>query len=531
MTKTSKLLKENRKDEIWMKHCGFFNLSMTEFMEIQNRLLYEQMNLLGNSILGKEIMNGSEPTTIDEFREKVPLTTYEDYAKYLNEKNEDVLPVKPYKWSRTTGRSTSDGFKWVPYTKRMYENLADATIGAMIVSSCTQEGDVKLERFDKLLLTTAPPPYLSSLLSYSTRDQIEIRFLPSLEEGDGMEFGERLAEGFRLAMKEGLDYFYGLASVLAAMGERFESQSGGTKPSKDLLNPLILWRLIKAVVKTKINKRNMLPKDIWTLKGICTGGTDTEIYSDKIEYYWGRKPLVGYGLTEGGGGMAFQGWNFKGMVFVPDSGFLEFIPMEEHLKNKKDPSYQPRTVLMDGLEIGVYELVFTNFRGGAFIRYRPWDMFEVISIGDEELNSELPQFRFYSRTNTIIDLGGFARLTEREIWKAIEGTGLPYKDWVARKEIVGQESILHLYIEPKSQQTYTEEESKLKIDKELNDQVSEYNNLKSMLNKDPLRVTLLPEGAFSRYMAAQQKAGADLAQVKPSHMQPSDAIMEQLKQT
>lgn len=530
MTKTSKLLKENRKDEIWMKHCGFINLSMTEFSEIQNRLMYEQMNLLGNSILGKEIMNGNEPSTIDEFREKVPLTTYEDYAKYLDEQNEEVLPVKPYMWARTSGRSSPTGFKWVPYTKGMYDTLADATIGAMIMSSCSQEGDVKLELFDKLLLATAPPPYLSGLLSYSTRDQADIRFLPSLEDGDDMQFGERIAEGFKLAMKEGLDYFYGIASVLVAMGERFESQSGGTKPSKDLLNPLILWRLIKAVLKSRINKGNMLPKYIWTLKGICTGGTDTEIYRDKIEYYWGRKPLEGYGVTEGGA-MAFQGWNYKGLTFSPDNGFLEFIPMEELEKNKKDPSYQPRTVLMDNLEIGVYELVFTNFHGGALIRYRPGDLFEVISIGDEELNSELPQFRFYSRSNAIIDLAGLARFTERKIWKAIEGTGLPYQDWVARKEVVGEESILHLYIEPKPQQSFTEDESKSKIDKELKDQVSEYQDLKSMLNQDPLRVTLLPEGAFSRYMAAQQEAGADLAHVKPPHMQPSDAIMEQLKQT
>ena len=229
--------------------------------------------------------------------------------------------------------------------------------------------------------------------------------------------------------------------------------------------------------------------------------------------------------------MAIQGWNYKGLTFVPDSGFLEFIPMEEHLKNKKDPSYQPKLVLVDDLEVGVYELVFTNFHGGAFIRYRPGDLFEVISIGDEELNSELPQFQFYSRTNMIIDVAGLARFTEREFWKAIEGTGLLYQGWAARKEIVGQESILHLYIEPKFQQTFTEEEFKSKIDKELKDQVSEYKDLKSMLNRDPLRVTLLPEGAFSRYMAAQQEAGADLANVKPPHMKPSDAIMERLKQT
>lgn len=529
MTKTSELLRENRKREIWLKHCGFLNLSNEQFMEIQKRLLDEQLDLLKDSTIGKELFGEDVPSTLEEFRQNVPLTTYEDYAKYLDAKNEDVLPVKPFMWARTSGRTSLNGHKWVPYTKQMYDILANVTIGAMILSSCTQEGDVRLERLDKLLLATAPPPYMSGLLSYSTKEQLDIRFLPSLDEADKMEFGQRIAEGFRLAMREGLDYFYGIASVLASMGERFESDSGGSKPSKDMLNPVVLWRLLKALFVTKLNNRSMLPKDIWKVKGICTGGTDAEIYSDKIEYYWGKKPLVGYGITEGGT-MAMQGWNFKGMVFFPDSAFLEFIPFDEVQKEKENPGYQPKTLLTDELEVGVYEIAFTNFHGGTFIRYRPGDMFEVISLGDEELNSELPQFRFYSRSNLIIDLGGFARLTESDIWKAIEGAGVPYHDWVARKEIENQEPKLHLYIEPKPNQTFTTEETKEKVDIELQQHVSDYRDLKDMLKQDPLRITVLPQGAFSSYMKAQQEAGADLAHVKPPHMQPTDEIMERLSQ-
>lgn len=527
MIKTSDLLRENRKNEIWMKHCGYLYLSINEFMEIQKRLMLEQLTLLGKSVIGKEIMRGNTPSTIEEFRKVVPLTTYQDYAKYLNEKNEEVLPAKPYKWARSSGRTTPNGFKWIPYTKQMYDTLADATIGSMIMSSCALEGEVKLERYDKILLATAPPPFLSGLLSYSTREQLDISFLPSLEEGDKMDFGERVAAGFKMAMKDGLDYFYGVSSVLAAMGERFESQSDSTKPSKDMMNPLVLGRLLKAMITSKIKKRNLLPKDIWKLKGISAGGTDTEIYSDKIEHYWGRRPLEGYGITEGGT-LAMQGWNYKGMVFFPDSDFLEFIPLDEHQKNKENPEYEPKTVLLDELEIGIYELVFSNFHGGTLIRYRPGDIWEVISLGDEELNSPLPQVRFYSRDSDFIDLAGFARLTEKDIWKAIESSGLPYHDWVARKEVFDAEPILHLYIEPKANQSFTEEEAKEKIDSALQEFVSDYHDLKIMLKKDPIRISALPEGAFDNYMKAQQNAGADLAHVKPPHMQPPDETMRRL---
>jgi hypothetical protein len=47
------LLEEGRRDELWMKHCGYFTLSPDDFMDVQKRLLLEQINLLGKSRLDK----------------------------------------------------------------------------------------------------------------------------------------------------------------------------------------------------------------------------------------------------------------------------------------------------------------------------------------------------------------------------------------------------------------------------------------------------------------------------------------------
>jgi hypothetical protein len=425
--RTSDLLKVGRTQEIWTKHCGFIDLSLDQFMDIQKRLLAEQIELLWASQMGKEILNGTRPKNLDEFRKQVSYTTYEDYAHFLDQKDETVLPGKPYMWARSSGRSSETGHKWVPYTRQMYDLLGDATIGAMIMSSCSGKGDVHLQLGEKLLMTTAPPPYVSGLLSYSTRDQLDLCFLPPLEEGEKMDFDERVAVGFNAAMKEGLDYFYGVASILTRIGERFEQSSSSTKPSRETLNPLVLWRLIRAVIKTKVQNRTLLPKDIWKLKGIMTGGTDIAIYKDKIEYYWGRKPLEGYASTEGGV-MAVQGWNYKGLIFYPDRDLLEFIPFEEHLKDMQDPNYQPKSVLFDELVPGVYELVFTNFHGGSFVRYRVGDLFEVIALGDAELGSELPQFRFYARKNDVIDLAGMVRLTEKDVWRALEEAHIAFQE-------------------------------------------------------------------------------------------------------
>lgn len=530
MTASSTLLRQGRKTELWQKHCGYVNISKAEFMEIQKRLMLEQLALLGSSPIGKSLLGENPPQTIDEFREQTSFTTYADYADLLDDKNESILPVEPYVWARTSGR-TSNKPKWVPYPKEVYDRLGDAVIGSMLMSSCSHPGDVKLQLNDKFLLATAPPPYTSGYISHSTQDQLDVIFLPSLEEGEQMAYGERIALGFKLAMQEGLDYFMGLASVLARMGEQFEQDSGGgTKPSKDLLNPFVLIRLLRALLVSKIQKRSILPKDIWKLKGIMSGGTDTDIYRDKIEYYWGFKPLEGYACTEVGN-MAMQSWNFRGMTFFPDCAFLEFIPMEEIEKEQKDPNHTPKTVLYDELEIGVYEMVFSNFHGGVFVRYRIGDFFNVIATEDKEINSTLPQLQFYSRVNDLIDIGNFVRLTERDVWRAIEEIDFPYNDWIARKEVGHTHPQIHIYIEPKNNGYHPVEEIKTKLDTVLSNANPEYVDLKKAFDYDPLKLTLLPIGAFSNYIQAQIAAGADLAHIKPPHMQPADHIMERLIST
>ena len=522
-----KLLEEGRRDELWMKHCGYFTLPPDDFMDVQNRLLLEQINLLGKSKIGKQLLGDKIPSSIEEFRQNVPLTRYDDYAEYFDHQVEDVLPVKPFVWARTSGRTSIKGPKWIPYTKTMYDRLGDLTVGAMLMASASYTGEVKLERNDKFLLATAPPPYVSAFVSRSAQEQLDVKFLPSLEEGEKMEYAQRVALGFRLAMREGMDYFMGLASVLARMGEQFEQQSSSTKPSKELLDPATLFRLIKAVVIAKLNKRNILPKDIWKLKGIMTGGADTIVYGSKIEHYWGKKPLQGFGCTEGGN-MAMQGWNGKGMVFSPDIAFLEFIPLEEHLKNKVDPEYKPKTLLYNELEVGVYEFVLTNFHGGALVRYRIGDLFEVIALKDDELGSPLPQVRFYSRADDVIDLGNLVRLTESDIWKAIEATSVKYQDWAARKEFNSEEVSLHIYLELKPSENITVEDYKGKLALELSKLSSEFSGLDEILGRSPIKISFLESGSFDAYMKQKQQEGADLAHIKPPHMQPSDQVMKQL---
>jgi hypothetical protein len=521
------LIDEGRRDELWNKHCGFFNLSRKEFRDIQARLMLEQINLLGSSEVGKKLMGGKTPTSVEEFRQLTPLTTYDDYSLILREKKGEGFPDKPFVWARTSGHSSEAGPKWIPYTRTMYNRLSEPGIAGMIMSSCTQPKEVRIERNDRFLMATAPPPYMSGYLARSVGENLEVVFLPNLDEGEKMAYGERVAAGFKLALHEGLDYFFGISAVLARMGEQFEQQTSNSTPSRELLDIPTAWRLLKAVMISKIKHRNILPKDIWHLKGIITSGTDTEIYKDRIEYYWGRKPLEGFTCTEAGV-MAMQAWNLKGMVFFPANAFLEFIPLEESKRFTKDPAYQPKTLLYDELDLGLYELVLSNFNGGLLVRYRIGDVFEVIANEDKEIGSELPQMKFYSRTDDIIDLGNFLSLTERGIWKTIEATGLKYVDWVAQKQTPQGHPTLHLYLELVKPGSLSEEKVQEMIRQSFSASFSDYSDMKAILGVEPIFVTLLSGGSFDAYIKSQVEAGADLAHLKPPHMKPSDAVLAKL---
>ncbi|GAI40925.1 unnamed protein product, partial [marine sediment metagenome] len=264
----------------------------------------------------------------------------------------------------------------------------------------------------------------------------------------------------------------------------------------------------------------ILPKDIWRLKGLVSTGSDGSVFREKVKEMWGRYPLDVYGGTEGII-MATQTWDYQGMTFIPHLNFLEFIPQEESLKSRADPFYQPSTLLLDEVRPGEkYELVITNFLGGPLIRYKLGDMIEITSLRNEQLNIDIPQMVFHSRVDDVIDIAGFTRLTERVIWQAIENTGVAYKEWTVRKE-VREKPILHLYLELRENGYVTEEQVAESVHHELKRLDAPYADLEVFLGLRPLEVTLLPENAFQGYMLRQQAAGADLAHLKPPHINPS----------
>jgi hypothetical protein len=128
----------------------------------------------------------------------------------------------------------------------------------------------------------------------------------------------------------------------------------------------------------------------------------------------------------------------------------------------------------------------------------------------------------------VIDLGNLVRLTEKDIWKAIEATGVKYQDWLARKEFNSEDVSLHIYLEPKPSEIIAVGDYKDKLALELSKVAPEFNGLDEILGRNPIQISLLKPGSFDAYMKQKQKEGADLAHIKPAHMQPSDHVMKRL---
>ena len=523
------LIRQGRTEEVWQRCCGFIDLSLEDFMMVQKRLLLEQIGLLRRCELGRRVMNGAIPTTVEEFREQVPLTTYADYAPYLLKRRMDVLPKKPILWQYTSGKSGEYPFRWVPVTAGQLEEIEPLIFALVFFSSCKQRGEIVFKEKDRVLYGMAPPPYATGSMARAFPNEL-FNFLPPIDEAEKMTFEDRIQQGLKMALSEGLDLCLALSSVTVAIGNRFSQSDRNTNFTELLKQPRVLLRLIRGLIKSKLARRSLLPKDIWSLKGLITFGIDGSVYREKIKEMWGRYPLDFHGCTEAVL-IAMQTWDYQGMTFIPHLNFFEFIPEEESIKSREDPTYQPSTLLLDEVKPGNYEVVITSFHGGPFVRYKLGHLIKITSLRNEQLNIDIPQMVFLSRVDDQIDVAGFTRLSEKIIWQAIENTGLVYEDWTARKEIKRDKPVLQLYIELKENGYATPEQVSLAVHEELKKLDTPYAELESFTGLRPLEVSLLPENAFQLYKLRQQNAGADLTCLKPPHINPSDDVIDFLVNT
>ncbi len=523
MAKSVDVWESGNQKEIWNRYCSFLDLSVDEFMAIQEKLLMDHISLLAKCELGKTLMEGKIPKSPDEFRSIVPLTDYTFYEPFLANKREDALPVKPKDWVCTSG--TGGMRKWVPMSPGHYDVYMDLCLGMLAIATATGRGKFSVRPGDKFFAAAPPPPYISGFTIKHVSERCRFRLIPPMdEEYELSDLPSRSARGFGMALESGIDLIFALPSIMVKVGE----QLGQRRKSTRGMPPMrVLIRMLKGKVKSRLAGRPLLPRDLWKLKLCFVAGMDLEAFRERIIRYWGSNPYEMYAQTEFLGMPAFQSWNRKAMTPQPYLGFFEFIPESESMKSANDPDYRPSTCLLNELQASQsYEIVFTNFYGGALARYRPKDMITVVALEDSETGITLPQWVFKGRADKLIDLGGFTRMDERTIWLALEDAQIKYEDWMASKEVEEEHPILHVYIS-----TDTEEDSdlmKARLHASLRKYDSSYADLESILGWSPLRLTLLPLGVFALWQQERVAAGADPAFVKEQRMQPQAEAVQRI---
>ncbi len=220
--------------------------------------------------------------------------------------------------------------------------------------------------------------------------------------------------------------------------------------------------------------------------------------------------------------IGMETWSRSGIYLFPDTCFYEFIPEAEMLRSFADPSYKPRTCLMNEVQAGEkYELVVSVMKGGAFMRYRVGDVYRCVGLTNPDDGTKIPRFNYIDRVPTIIDIAGFTRISENSIKNIIEVSGLPVAGWVAAKEYTpNKRPYLHLYIELKAD-AITSSAVSCEI---LRDHLTiyfkyvdnDYKDLKKILGIDPLEITILHCGSFEEY---KKRFGKISRRINPDAME------------
>ncbi|MGM9521886.1 MAG: GH3 auxin-responsive promoter family protein [Oscillospiraceae bacterium] len=519
-------LKASGKEKIWDEYCGFLDLGIDDYMYIQNRLMTEQMLSWGKSGLGKKLLGGAVPETVEEFRRIMPLTEYEDYADVLLPKKADMLPGEPVVWIQTTWEGGLKPIKLAPYTREMLDVYKHNVVAVTMLASGRRKGDFDVKKGDRVLYGGAPLPYATGLLPSLLNEDVDFVWLPDDDAGSGMSFSQRIKKGFSMAMHGGIDYFFAIGSVANYITENFGKAVKGGGGKRGPVSPAIAMRYIKAKYVCRRDGREITPGDIFKIKGFASAGTDAACYKESLARAWGVSPVEIAAGTESTC-IASETWEQQGMAFFPDACFYEFIPESEMLANLQDRSRVPRTCLMNEVHTGEkYELVISVLHGGAFMRYRIGDVYRCVSAE----GGKIPRFTFVDRVPTIIDIAGFTRITEVSISEVMKISNLGIHNWLAKKEFDERgRPFLHMYIELDEEAERRGAVSRQVLTEHLSVYFryfdSDYNDLKKLLGMEPLKITILKLGTIETYCA---RAGRAVPRISPSDLDVAEILASQM---
>ena len=511
--------------------------------KVQQKVLKDLMRVNKNTVYGKKY-GFKDIKSVEEYQDKVPYTTYDDYAEYVERmlKGEKHL-ITNYHISKFSESSGSVGRpKVIPLSTRTLWVLQCFSFSAPIGCAAKYfERQGKKLPAQKGLLTVEitshktptgrtiscvsgiPLMFLKPIIKFFATSPKEIMF-PKDPGAMDMHYLK-----LRFALPERDVTYLGtiIITVLETMFNYLEDnwQMLCDDIEKGTINPSVR---VPADVRAQLEKQikpdpqraadlrrefekgfdtpivpRIWPKACWVYG---MGASNLSVYSKRLRKYIGDLPMhhMGYGASEAYMAIPLE-LNSDDNVMIPENGFYEFLPV--------GAPEGTRPLTIDKLEVGEeYELILTNICG--LYRYRIEDVLRVNGFYRQS-----PIVTFMYRLNQVLNIAG-------------EKTSQQMVDWAVAKmsekyniTTVGYSVYADLSTSPGHYVLFLEPIDDIATDKcdelakEFDERLSEANlfisDAKGTGTLGDTEVKILKKGTYGEYREMLKKNGANLNQVKP----------------
>jgi hypothetical protein len=375
----------------------------------QENFLLSLLSAYKNTELGKEY-GLSQITTVDQFRERIPIlpySSYEPYLKRIAQGEPNVLTPDPVVYLNSTSGSTGKQ-KLIPETRRsrQIKNRAQrATIGFTVEAARRWKKPI-----GKMLLTSAVQLFgrTSAGIAYGpvsvgdlrSRNVLSLQILAFPFEV--LQIANTLARNYvclLFALKNSNTRIVAANFPVLVLQMSGYLENHAEALIEDLAKGTIApWLNIEPQLRIKLERLlsaapqratqllqilksegRLTPKLAWQNLSFITaarGGT-SDFYFERFPSYFGDTPIFGgiYASAEAVFGIYYD-FNNDGSILAIDSGFYEFIPVDQWEVT------QPKTLLPQEVKVGEkYRILVTNYNG--LYRYDVGDVVEVVGYYEQ----------------------------------------------------------------------------------------------------------------------------------------------------
>ena len=523
-----------------------FNGYTSKAMETQLESLMKILDRNKDCELGKKY-GFADIHSFEEYQDKVPLSTFEDYAPLIDrmvEKDEQNI-ITSDKVIRYCSSSGSVGKpKLQPKTFQDLWNLH--CCGLVPTNACAaryfrERGEKFYPTYGPLLLSlnghklkngmmcngAGQLPYnnIKSLLKFITCTPMDILYPEDEENTDIPYFQLRFAlPSKKVSFLGGMvitlvttmfeylennwemicnDIEKGTIDPSVRCPESLRKKYGHMKPNPKRADEL------RCEFRKGFDMEVPIAKRIWPRLSWANGmvASSLSVYLDKLRRYVGDLPLhnMGYAASEGFMGMCVN-LNEDDYVLLPRSIIYEFLPV--------DAPEDTRPLTLDQIEVGKdYEIIVTNFSG--LYRYRILDIIRVTGTYNQS-----KRIKFLYRSNMGLNVANEKTTTQMLDFvaeKMSEQFGLSLEGYSFYGDTDKEIPNYMLLCETDKPEIVTEKKEEIEkfVDESFREANEKYEKYRRWGMLSEPEVLPLEKGAYDSYRASLVAQGRALNQIKP----------------